>query len=566
MKAMRPPKLPDLERLAQQLAQRLDAHAVMNASGARSIGAVRRVNPTVLHARLPGAQLGELCQVGAQGLRAEVIGLHEETVILSPFEEPLGIACGADVERLGRPLEIELGEHLIGAVLDGFGRVLRASSATVSGARSRRSIVANPPDPLARLLVHEPLLFSVRAIDALLTCGKGQRIGLFSAAGVGKSTLLGMMMHGNLADVVILALVGERGREVREFIDRVFDETMRARAIIIVATSDKPALERYKAAYTATTIAEYFREQGKDVLLLFDSITRYARAARQLAIAAGEPMSANGWPPGVFAALPRLLERAGPTACGSITGVYTVLVEGDNMNEPVADEVRSILDGHIILSRALAERHHYPAIDVRASISRVMPHVAPSDLQQHAAKLRRLLARYDEIDLLVRVGNTSGVSMPRPTKRWTGAPPLSVSCASRRRSLLIWTGSRLRSSASCRSRLRLRLRRNKECGHACLPSKTIGNTDCGLKSTVSMRRYARRRARLKTSAGKGSRARSAGANIARKPVPEKQISYINCAANSTIFILPICSFKKRASAFRKKWKIRTNSAPNLRKR
>src|SRR5260364_420570 len=283
MKAMRPPKLPDLERLAQQLAQRLDAHAVMNASGARSIGAVRRVNPTVLHARLPGAQLGELCQVGAQGLRAEVIGLHEETVILSPFEEPLGIACCADVERLGRPLEIELGEHLIGAVLDGFGRVLRASSATVSGARSRRSIVANPADPLARPLVHEPLLFSVRAIDALLTCGKGQRIGLFSAAGVGKSTLLGMMMHGNLADVVILALVGERGREVREFIDRVFDETMRARAIIIVATSDKPALERYKAANTATTIADISASKARMYCYcsIPSRVTRAPRASSQ---------------------------------------------------------------------------------------------------------------------------------------------------------------------------------------------------------------------------------------------------------------------------------------------
>ncbi len=401
---MRLPKLPDFERLAQRLHARLDASAVSSACGARSIGTVRRVESTVLHARLPGAQLGELCRIGTQALRAEVIGLHEETVVLSPFEEPLGIACGADVERLGRPLEIEVGEHLIGAVLDGFGRVLRASNATASAARSRRSVVADPPDALSRPLVQEPLLFGVRALDALLTCGKGQRIGLFSAAGVGKSTLLGMMMHGNLADVVILALVGERGREVREFIDRVFDETMRARAIIVVATSDKPALERYKAAYTATTIAEYFREQGKDVLLLFDSITRYARAARQLAIAAGEPMSANGWPPSVFAALPRLLERAGPAAYGSITGVYTVLVEGDNMNEPVADEVRSILDGHIILSRALAERHHYPAIDVRASVSRVMPHIAPADLQQHAGKLRRLLARYDEIDLLVRVG------------------------------------------------------------------------------------------------------------------------------------------------------------------
>jgi type III secretion protein N (ATPase) len=204
--------------------------------------------------------------------------------------------------------------------------------------------------------------------------------------------------------VIVLALVGERGREVREFLDRIFDDNMRKRAIVVVATSDRSPLERYKAAYVATTIAEYFRDQGKNVLLLVDSVTRYARAARQLSLAAGEPMAANGYPPSVFASLPRLLERAGPAKCGVITGMYTVLVEGDDMNEPVADEVRSILDGHIVLSRTLAERNHYPAIDILRSVSRVMTHVAPMALQEYAGKLRRLLSRYDDIDLLVRVG------------------------------------------------------------------------------------------------------------------------------------------------------------------
>ncbi len=391
---------PDVEQILPALEKRLQLPTPQ--SGVRITGRVHSVDSTALHAYLPGAQLGELCLVGPNQLMAEVVGVQQETAILSPFDEPLGIASGAQVERFGRQLEIELGDHLIGAVLDGFGRILSGSAP--SGRCESRPINSDPPNALTRPLVSEPLPLGIRAIDGLLTCGKGQRVGIFAAAGVGKSTLLGMMMHGNLADVVVLALVGERGREVREFMDRVFDEETRARAVIVVATSDRPALERYKAAYVATTIAEYFRDQGKSVLLMVDSITRYARAARQLGIAAGEPMAANGYPPSVFASLPRLLERAGPAPRGVITGIYTVLVEGDNMNEPVADETRSTLDGHIILSRALAERNHYPAIDVPRSISRVMTHVTPPDLQQSASKLRRLWSRYDDIDLLVRVG------------------------------------------------------------------------------------------------------------------------------------------------------------------
>lgn len=442
-----------LDKRLKGLSYHLAAHA-STAHSVRTIGRIESVGPTVLKACLPGVQLGELCHVRVHNtekvIRAEVIGIDRETAILSPFEEPLGIASGAEVERLGRRLEIELGDHLIGAVLDGFGQIVRAapeaelkptSSANtdrdpseetdfdsnfdfdsdsdsdknasldeqpsprkISAATELRSISVSPPGALSRPLVSDPLPLGIRAIDGLLTCGKGQRVGIFAAAGVGKSTLLGMMMQGNLADIVVLALVGERGREVREFMDRIFDEKMRSRTVIVVATSDRPALERYKASYVATTIAEYFRDQGKSVLLLVDSVTRYARAARQLGIAAGEPMAANGYPPSVFASLPRLLERAGPASCGVITGIYTVLVEADNMNEPVADEVRSILDGHIVLSRALAERNHYPAIDILRSVSRVMPQVAPEPLKQYAGKLRRLMSRYDDIDLLVRVG------------------------------------------------------------------------------------------------------------------------------------------------------------------
>ncbi len=391
---------PDAEQIQRELNKRLQLPVLT--SGVRTTGRVHSVDSTALHAYLPGAQLGELCRVGPHQLMAEVVGVQQETAVLSPFEDPLGIAAGAEVERLGHQLEIELGEHLIGSVLNGFGRILRGHAP--SGPCETRPINSEAPNPLTRPLVSEPLPLGIRAIDGLLTCGQGQRVGIFAAAGVGKSTLLGMMMHGNLADVVVLALVGERGREVREFLERVFDEQTRARAVVVVATSDRPALERYKAAYVATTIAEYFRDQGKSVLLMVDSITRYARAARQLGIAAGEPLSANGYPPSVFASLPRLLERAGQGEKGVITGVYTVLVEGDNMNEPVADETRSILDGHIILSRALAERNHYPAIDVPRSISRVMPHVTSPDLQQSAGKLRRLWSRYDDIDLLIRVG------------------------------------------------------------------------------------------------------------------------------------------------------------------
>ncbi|MBO0711907.1 MAG: FliI/YscN family ATPase, partial [Acetobacteraceae bacterium] len=263
---------------------------------------------------------------------------------------------------------------------------------------------AQPPTPFARQLITAPIQFGIRAIDGLLTCARGQRIGIFGEPGVGKSTLLADMVRGTDADVVVVALIGERGREVREFVERQLGPEGRARAVVVAATSDRPAMERVKAAHVATTIAEHFRDQGQHVLLLMDSITRFARAQREMGLAAGEPATRRGFPPSLFAALPRLLERAGPVGRGSITGVYTILVEGDISLDPVAEEVQAILDGHIILSHELAQRNHFPAIDILRSRSRLMEVAAPAEQRADAARVRELLARYAEVELLVRVG------------------------------------------------------------------------------------------------------------------------------------------------------------------
>jgi type III secretion protein N (ATPase) len=365
-------------------------------------GRLTEIGPTLLKAHLPQVGLGELCVLEPERTLAEVVGIEHEIALLSPFSEPVGVRCGQLVKALGTGHRVPVGDHLIGAIVDGLGRPL--GGLTVPPDCESRALDAEAPDPLTRQIIDTPLPLGVRAIDGVLTCGRGQRIGIFAAAGGGKSTLLGMMCDGSLADIVVLSLVGERGREVREFLEHVLTPESRKRAVIVVATSDRPALERLKAVYTATTIAEYFRDQGLNVLLMVDSLTRLARAGREIGLAAGEPPAAGGFPPSVFARLPRLLERAGCAARGSITGIYTVLVEGDNMNEPIADEVRSILDGHIVLSRKLGEANHFPAIDVNASVSRVMGQITDSRHRQLAGKLRSLLARYREIELLVRVG------------------------------------------------------------------------------------------------------------------------------------------------------------------
>ncbi|VVE56140.1 FliI/YscN family ATPase [Pandoraea sputorum] len=362
-------------------------------------GRLSEVGATLLRAHLPGVGLGELCTL-PDGEPAEVIAVHDHEALLSPYREPLGMTAGQWVEPTGRRADVGVGDALLGRVVDALGRPI--DGLPTPQFERRRDIDAEPPDPMQRQVIDTRLAMGVRAIDATLTVGVGQRLGIFAPAGCGKSTLLGMLAAGSDADVVVLGLIGERGREVREFLEHVLSAETRARSVVVVATSDRPALERLKAAATATAIAEHFRDQGKNVLLLIDSLTRYARAVREIALAAGEPIVAGGYPPSLYARLPRLLERAGPAARGSITAFYTVLV--DDKADALAEEVRSLLDGHIVLSRKLAEANHYPAIDVLASISRVMHQVAEPEHRAAAARLRQLMAAWREIELLVRVG------------------------------------------------------------------------------------------------------------------------------------------------------------------
>ncbi|MDL4454970.1 EscN/YscN/HrcN family type III secretion system ATPase [Klebsiella michiganensis] len=393
---------PDSTVIYQALFNRLTTLPPGGSPGERFAGKVVEIGPTLLRASLPGVSLAELCRLEPSGIEAEVVAIAGDYALLSPFAEPLGVTAGSQVVPTGQVHQLCLGDFLTGRILDGLGRPLDGLPLPDSG--ERRPLEAPAPNPLTRQIIDTPLPLGVRAIDGLLTCGMGQRIGIFAAAGGGKSTLLGMVCDGSLADIIVLALIGERGREVREFLEHTLSAQARARCIFIIATSDRPALERLKAAYTATAVAEYFRDRGKNVLLMMDSLTRFARASREIGLAAGEPPAAGSYPPSFFARLPRLLERAGPAETGSITGIYTVLVEGDNLNEPVADEVRSILDGHIVLSRKLAQANHYPAIDIGASVSRVMGQITTPEHRQDAGKLRRLMAAWQEIELLVRVG------------------------------------------------------------------------------------------------------------------------------------------------------------------
>ncbi|WP_145525955.1 EscN/YscN/HrcN family type III secretion system ATPase [Yersinia rohdei] len=393
-------KLPDIARLNTQLQQQLCMPA-SPPKGIESCGPILDVGPTLISAHLPGVALGELCHIGSVDMLAEVVAIEQQTALLSPFASSTGLRSGEWVRPLGHAHRIRVGPDLMGRVLDGLGVPIDSGPALTG---YWRELDNSPPDPLTRQPVQHLLTTGIRAIDGVLSCGEGQRIGIFAAAGVGKSSLLGMLCAGCSADITVLALIGERGREVREFLEQVLTPEARARTVIVVATSDRPALERLKGIYTATTVAEYFRECGLKVLLMADSLTRYARAAREIGLAAGEIPAMGSFPASVFAALPRLLERAGNSAQGSITAFYTVLVEGDDMNEPVADEVRSLLDGHLVLSRQLAGAGHYPAIDIAASISRIMPQIASVAHLALAQKLRRMQSCYQEIELLVRVG------------------------------------------------------------------------------------------------------------------------------------------------------------------
>lgn len=393
---------PDHNYILRSLYQLLDPARIPEAPVDKLTGKVVAVGPTVLRAALPGVSMGELCCIHPGKTEAEVVGIEGNYAVLSPFSSPEGITTRSVVVPTGSSHMISVGDALVGRILDGMGRPLDGLPPDKTS--EKRGLDADAPNPLTRRIIDTPLPLGVRAIDGLLTCGVGQRVGIFAAAGGGKSTLLSMICDGNLADVIVLALIGERGREVREFLENTLSAEARARSVIIIATSDRPALERLKAAYTATTVAEYFRDQGKNVLLMMDSLTRFARAVREVGLASGEPPAAGGYPPSFFARLPRLLERAGPAETGSITGLYTVLVEGDNLNETVSDEVRSILDGHIVLSRKLAQANHYPAIDISASVSRIMGQIAPESHQKSAGKMRKLMASWKEIELLVRVG------------------------------------------------------------------------------------------------------------------------------------------------------------------
>jgi len=373
----------------------------------RLAGQITQVAGVLVKALLPGVQVGELCEVWRPGAAApqfaEVIGFSGATALLMPVGDYEGLCSNTEVRPTGTIHRIKVGDGLLGRVLDGLGNFLDKSDLPFV-AEAEYPVNSQPPDPLSRRLVEHPLSLGLRVIDGLLTCGEGQRIGVFAAAGGGKSTLLSQILRNTEAEVVVLALIGERGREVREFLEMVLDEESRKRAVVVVSTSDRPAIERLKCAHVATTVAEFFRDKGKKVLLMLDSVTRFARAQRSIGLAAGEPPARRGFPPSVFNALPALLERAGPAEKGSITAIYTVLVEGDDMNEPVADEVRSILDGHIILSRRLAAAYHYPAIDVLESKSRVMGNVVGEDHKAAAGKVNDMLARYRDSELLIRIG------------------------------------------------------------------------------------------------------------------------------------------------------------------
>ena len=369
-------------------------------------GRVEQVVGTIIRAVVPGVRMGELCILRDPWenwrLKAEVVGFVKNIALLSPLGSMQGISPATEVIPTGEILSVPVGEELLGRVVDGLGQPMDGGPELRT--RNRYPIFNEAPNPMTRRIIDHPITLGLRAIDGVLTCGEGQRMGVFAAAGGGKSTLLSSILKGCSAEVCVLALIGERGREVREFIEHDIGPDGLSRAVLVVSTSDRSSMERLKAAYTATAIAEYFRDQGKRVLLMMDSVTRFARAQREIGLAAGEPPTRRGFPPSVFSELPKLLERAGNSSKGSITALYTVLVEGDDMTEPVADETRSILDGHIVLSRKLAAANHYPAIDIQASVSRVMNAIVTPEHKNAAQQLRAILAKFAEIELLVQIG------------------------------------------------------------------------------------------------------------------------------------------------------------------
>ena len=382
----------------------------------KSYGKVSTVVGLTVESLGPKARLNDLCKIYIDKdmttyVMAEVVGFQDSRLILMPVDNMEGVGVGCIVENTGKPLEVPVGFELLGHTLDGIGRPTDID-AEVFDLPLSYPLEALPPDPMSRKIIDEILPLGVKAVDGLITVGKGQRLGIFAGSGVGKSTLMGMFARNTKADINVIALIGERGREVREFIERDLGPEGMARSVVVVATSDKPALIRNKAAKTATAIAEYFRDQGKDVLLMMDSLTRFSMAQREIGLASGEPPVTRGYPPSVYAEMPKLLERAGTSDVGSITGLYTVLVDGDDMNEPITDTARSILDGHIMLDRKLAHKNHYPAIDVLQSISRVMNAIVTKEHKAQAGKLRNVLATYSEAEDLINIGAYKNGSNP----------------------------------------------------------------------------------------------------------------------------------------------------------
>ncbi|MBQ1843767.1 MAG: flagellar protein export ATPase FliI [Lachnospiraceae bacterium] len=372
------------------------------------LGRVTKVVGLTIESVGPEAKLNDLCRIEtAFGTRimAEVVGFNDKKLILMPYEATEGISVGSVVTNTGKPLSIPVGEGLLGHTVDGIGRIDDLKEGEEYPTFTEEyPVEADPPDPMSRVIIKDVLPLGVKAVDGLITVGKGQRIGIFAGSGVGKSTLMGMFARNTQAEINVIALIGERGREVREFVEHDLGPEGMKRSVVVVATSDKPALIRQKAAKTATAIAEYFRDQGKDVLLMMDSLTRFCMAQREIGLASGEPPVTRGYPPSIYSQLPRLLERAGNADRGSITGLYTVLVDGDDFNEPITDTARSILDGHIVLNRKLAQRNHYPAIDVLASISRVMSAVASKTHKKAAGQFKNVMATYSEAEDLINIG------------------------------------------------------------------------------------------------------------------------------------------------------------------
>jgi flagellum-specific ATP synthase len=376
----------------------------------RRSGRIVRLVGTLLEAELPGARIGEVCTFEGGGI-AETVGFREQRALLMPFGTVDGVGYGTRVETTGEMPSVPVGEALRGRIVDGFGEPLDGKGPLRTTAR--RPLHSAPPDPMGRGLIRSPLETGVRVLDGLLTVGRGQRVGLMAGSGVGKSTLMGMIARGSTAHVNVIALIGERGREVREFVEDVLGPEGLARSVVVVVTSDRSPVLQVRGAFTAATIADWFRDEGQDVMFFMDSVTRLAMAQRQIGLAAGEPPTTKGYTPSVFGLLPRLLERAGPGAgTGTITALYTVLVDGDDMQDPIGDAVRGIVDGHVVLSRKIAAHGQYPAVDVLQSLSRVMPTVTTRPHLDVAAKIRSLLASWSENEELIRLGAYRAGSSP----------------------------------------------------------------------------------------------------------------------------------------------------------